>query len=66
MSWKPTKLLFGSLSVGVTNKRKNAALEQVTVNAVSEEKSLSEIKKKHFNIKQKAKNCIITAATGGG
>ncbi len=49
------KILFGTLNAGVTNKRKNAAWEKVTtaVNSVgSEERSLSEIKKKWFDISQ--------------
>ncbi len=68
------KILFGTLNAGVTNKRKNAAWEKVTtaVNSVgSEERSLSEIKKKWFQIKLSAKKCITAhrheiSVTGGG
>ncbi|KAK0141104.1 Myb-related transcription factor, partner of profilin [Merluccius polli] len=66
-------ILFGTLNAGVTNKRKNATWEKVTtaVNAVgSEERSLSEIKKKWFDIKIRAKKCVTAhrheiSATGG-
>lgn len=67
-------ILFGTLNAGVTNKRKNAAWEKVTtaVNSVgSEERSLSEIKKKWFDIKLCAKKRVTayrqeTTQTGGG
>ena len=67
-------ILFGTLDAGVTKKRKNATWEKVTtaVNAVgSEERSLSEIKKKMFDIKIRAKKRVTAhrheiSATGGG
>ncbi len=63
-----------SLGSGVTNKKKNAAWENVTsaVNAVgSEESSVSEIKKKWFDIKLSAKKHLAAhkrdiSASGGG
>ena len=69
------KIIFGSLSAGgVTNKRKIAAWENVTdaVNSVgSEVRTLSEIKKKWFDVKVNAKKRVAahrrgTSATGGG
>ena len=67
-------ILFGTLNAGVTNKRKNATWEKVTtaVNSIgSEERSLSEIKKKWFDIKMRAKKHVTAhrheiSATGGG
>ncbi|KAL7369752.1 hypothetical protein ABVT39_007767 [Epinephelus coioides] len=68
------KILFGTLNAGVTNKRKNAAWEKVTtaVNSVgSEERSLSEVKKKWFDIKIRARKRVTAhrheiSAPGGG
>lgn len=52
------KILFGTLECGVTNKRKNIDWDKVTsgVNAVgSEQRTISEIKKKWFDVKLNAK-----------
>lgn len=67
-------ILFGTLNAGVTNKRKTSAWDKVTtaVNAVgSEERTQSEVKKKWFDIKIKAKKNVTAhrqqiTATGGG
>ena len=54
------QILFSSFTAGgITNKRKNAAWENVTnaVNSVgSEERTVPEINKKWFDIKRLAKN----------
>lgn len=68
------KVLFGTLNAGVTNKRKHAAWEKATtaVNSVgSKERSVSEIKKKWYDIKLNAKKCVTAhknkiSVTGGG
>lgn len=69
------QILFSSFTAGgITNKRKNAAWENVTnaVNSVgSEERTVPEIKKKWFDIKVLAKKRVTAhrremSATGGG
>lgn len=68
------QILFGTLNAGVTQKKKNLAWESVTcaVNSVgSEERAVSEVKKKWFDIKLCAKKRVTAhrqelSHTGGG
>ena len=69
------KIIFGSLNAGgITNKKKIVAWENVTdaVNSVgSEMRTVSEVKKKWFDVKLNAKKRVTahrreTSATGGG